>query len=78
MQAPGWAKAIIVVLVIIVFLAVIEAVGVNPRDYAYLPLLVPVILITALFGFTQGLLAEPSDGGLAFHRFQRPALEFRH
>ena len=52
-----WIRSTLAIsLVALCFLA-IEALGANPREYAYVPLLMPVIVSAFLLGFGPGLSA---------------------
>lgn len=51
------SKVPLVVLLTAIYFAIEAAFYINPRDYAYLPLVPLVIASTALFGFGSGLLA---------------------
>jgi hypothetical protein len=57
LSLPGWIKPIIILLLVVLTLGVIGIAGINPRAYAYVPLLLPIIASSILFGFGYGLLA---------------------
>jgi K+-sensing histidine kinase KdpD len=57
LSLAGWMKPAVVLLLVAITLGAIRIVGINPRDYGYVPLLFPVIVSSILFGFGQGLLA---------------------
>jgi hypothetical protein len=74
---PSWAKIVTVVFLVALSLAVIRIARINPRDYAYLPLVVPVIVAAACFGFGQGLLAIVLCTVVADYLFALPKYDFR-
>jgi hypothetical protein len=52
------------------------ALGVNPREYAYAPLLAPVIVTAFLFGFGPGLFAVLLASAGADFYYAPPLYEF--
>jgi K+-sensing histidine kinase KdpD len=70
-------KTAIVLLIIVATLVVEWAIGINPRDYGYVPLLPPVILAALLFGFPQGMLAVIVCTVIADYLFALPEYDFR-
>jgi hypothetical protein len=56
-RRPAWVRSALTVLLVVLSFAAMEALDVNPRDYAYIPLLAPVIMSAGLFGFGPGLFA---------------------
>jgi K+-sensing histidine kinase KdpD len=57
-------------------LVIVTAVDINPRDYAYVPLLLPVVLAAALFGFGYGLLTVVICTIAADYLFALPVYDF--
>jgi K+-sensing histidine kinase KdpD len=77
LSLPGWVKPAIVLLFVAIDFGVMRIVGINPRDYAYVPLLFPVIVSSVLFGFGQGLLAVLVCTLIGDYLFALPVYDFR-
>jgi K+-sensing histidine kinase KdpD len=77
LSLPEWAKPAVVLLLVAICLGVTRLVGINPRDYAYVPLLFPVIVSSVLFGFGQGLLAVIVCTLAGDYLFALPIYDFR-
>jgi hypothetical protein len=76
LSLPGWIKPVIVLLLVVSTLGVIRIAGINPRAYAYVPLLLPVIASSILFGFSYGLLALIACTLAADYFFALPVYDF--
>ena len=75
-RLPRWSRFSLVLLMIIVTLAANLALGVNPRDCSYLPLLIPVVASAVLFGFGEGLFAVVLTAIAADYFFALPEYDF--
>jgi K+-sensing histidine kinase KdpD len=76
-RLSGTAKIAVVLLMIATTLAVEWATNINPRDYAYVPLLPPILLAAAFFGFGYGVLAIVICTVAADYFFSLPIYDFR-
>jgi hypothetical protein len=76
LHLSGPAKVAFVLLMIGATLAVEWAIKINPRDYAYVPLLPPVVLAAVLFGFAHGLLAVVVCTIIGDYLFALPVYDF--
>jgi K+-sensing histidine kinase KdpD len=65
-----------VIVMIVLTLAIEHLTGINPRDYAYVPLLPPVILSAVLFGFGPSLFAVVLCTLAAIYFFAPPVFSF--
>jgi K+-sensing histidine kinase KdpD len=70
------AKVAFVLLMIGATLAVEWAININPRDYAYVPLLPPVLLAAVFFRFRYGILAIVICTIAADYLFALPEYDF--
>lgn len=52
-----WIRFTLAISLVVLCFIAMETLGVNPREYAYVPLLVPVIVSAFLLGFGPGLSA---------------------
>ena len=77
LSLSGWMKPAVVLLLVAMTLGVISVVGINPGDYAYVPLLFPVIISSVLFGFAQGLFAVVVCTLMGDYLFALPVYDFR-
>jgi hypothetical protein len=71
------AKVTLVLLMIAATLTVEWSININPRDYAYVPLLPPVLLSALFFGFGHGVLAIVICTIIADYFFSLPVYDFR-
>jgi K+-sensing histidine kinase KdpD len=63
-------------VLVVLTLGVIRIAGINPRAYAYVPLMLPVIASSILFGFSYGLLALIAGTLAADYFFALPVYDF--
>ena len=54
-QLPRWSQFCLILLMIAITLGSKWVLDANPRDYSYLPLVIPVIASAVLFGFGSAL-----------------------
>jgi hypothetical protein len=69
-------KFIVAVALVAGVLAADMAMGVNPGDYAFLPLLAPVVLCAAVGGIGPGLLSVALNGLVSAYYFAEPSDSF--
>ena len=74
---PAIIKAGLILLMIGATVAALWVWNINPRDYAYVPLLPPVLLTAALFGFGHAVLAIVLCTAVADYFFSPPVYDFR-
>jgi hypothetical protein len=75
-QGSPWLKILVALVLVVVSLLVVHAVNVNPRDYAYLPLLLPTILSAILLGFGPALFTVVVSTIIADYVYAPPEYSF--
>jgi len=75
-QASPWLKVVAALLLIGVTLFVLDALNVNPRDYAYLPLLPPIIVSAVLLGSGPALVGVIAGTIVADYAYAPPPYSF--
>jgi hypothetical protein len=69
-------RSVVALALVVLSFVTMYALGVNPREYAYAPLLVPVIVTAFLFGFGPGLFAVMLASAGADFYYAPPLYEF--
>ena len=69
-------RSVMALALVILSFVTMYALGVNPREYAYAPLLAPVIVTAFLFGFGPGLFAVLLASAGADFYYAPPLYEF--
>jgi hypothetical protein len=75
-RQPVWVRFGLAALSVLLSFGVMEALGINPRGYAYVPLVAPVILSALFLGFGPGLFAVVFATLWADFRYALPEYDF--
>jgi hypothetical protein len=75
-REPSWVRFGLAALLVLLSFGAMEALGINPRGYAYVPLVAPVIVSAIFLGFAPGLFAVVFATLWADFRYALPEYDF--